>query len=57
MAKDESEFGGQAGIIQPEPHKPTAREQAMIERKMNPADPSDNPEAARARLNGEVSEQ
>lgn len=46
---DESEFGGAPGMIQPPPHKLTAVEQARLERKTNPADPSDSVEAARAR--------
>lgn len=48
-----SEFGGQAGIIQPPPHELTPAEQAMLERQLDPADPSDNLEAAKARLSGE----
>lgn len=55
MAKDESEFGGVPGLVQPEPHKPTPREQAMLERHVNPDDPEDNEEAARIRLGGRPS--
>lgn len=47
--KDESEFGGAPGRIQPPPHKLTAAEQFRLERATNPADPEDSVEAARAR--------
>lgn len=46
---DESEFGGAPGLIQPPPHELTAVEQARLERRLNPADPEDSVEAARAR--------
>ena len=49
-----SEFGGHPGVTQPEPHKLTNVEQLRLERKTNPADPSDSVEAARARENGEL---
>ena len=54
MAQDQpSEFGGVGGTIQPEPHQLTSAEQARLERKTNPADPSDSVEAAREReVNG-----
>lgn len=47
--KDESEFGGAPGLIQPPPHKLTAAEQARLERAMNPADAEDSVDAVRAR--------
>lgn len=48
-----SEFGGYPGTIQPEPHELTNAERARLERKTNPADPSDTVEAAREReVNG-----
>ncbi len=50
MATDTpSEFGGYAGTIQPPPHELSPAEQARLERRMNPADPSDSVEAARER--------
>jgi hypothetical protein len=50
---ESSEFGGDPGLIQPEPHQLTPREQAMLERQLNPADPDDSVSAARARVNGQ----
>lgn len=47
--KDESEFGGAPGLVQPAPHKLTAAEQARLERAVNPADPTDTVDAVRAR--------
>lgn len=48
-----SEFGGNPGTIQPAPHELTAAEQARLERRTDPADPSDTVEAAREReVNG-----
>lgn len=47
--RDESEFGGAPGLIQPPPHELTAYEEARLMRKVNPADPEDSLEAARAR--------
>lgn len=44
-----SEFGGYPGTIQPEPHPLTAAEEARLQRRVNPADPGDNVEAARVR--------
>jgi hypothetical protein len=44
-----SEFGGDQGTIQPEPHQLTSVERARLERRVDPADPSDNVEAARER--------
>lgn len=52
---DESEFGGAPGLIQPPPHQLTAAEQARLERKVNPTDPSDSVEAARAREGNRMS--
>lgn len=53
QSKEPSEFGGYAGTIQPPPHELTSVEQARLERKINPADPSDSVEAAREReVNG-----
>lgn len=52
---DESEFGGAPGPIQPPPHKLTAVEQARLERRLNPADPEDTIDAARAREGGRMS--
>lgn len=49
QADPPSEFGGYAGTIQPEPHELTAAERARLERKTNPADPSDTVDAARKR--------
>lgn len=49
QANEPSEMGGYPGTIQPEPHKLTSVEQARLERKTNPADPSDSVEAARER--------
>lgn len=53
--QDESEFGGAPGMIQPPPHKLTAVEQARLERKLNPADPEDTIDAARAREGSRMS--
>lgn len=50
---EHGEFSGAPGLIQPEPHELTSAELAMLERKLDPADPSDSVEAARARVNGE----
>ena len=48
-----SEYGGVSGSIQPPPHELTSAEQARLERKIDPADPSDTIEAAREReVNG-----
>lgn len=47
--RDESEFGGAPGMIQPPPHKLTGIEQARLERKLDPADPNDTVEAASIR--------
>lgn len=44
-----SEFGGVSGLIQPEPHPLTAAEEARLQRRVDPADPGDNVEAARVR--------
>ncbi len=44
-----SEFGGVPGPIQPEPHQMTAAERARLERRVNPADATDNVDAARER--------
>lgn len=44
-----SEYGGYPGPIQPEPHPLTNAELARLERKVDPADPSDSIEAARQR--------
>jgi hypothetical protein len=53
QADKPSEFGGYPGTIQPPPHELTSAEQARLERKTNPADPSDTIEAAREReVNG-----
>lgn len=46
---DRSEFGGSAGLVQPEPHQPTSVEQARLERMVDPADANDSVEAARLR--------
>lgn len=43
------EFGGDPGLIQPEPHKLEPFEEARIMRAQDPSDPSDGPEAARQR--------
>jgi hypothetical protein len=53
QADKPSEFGGYAGSIQPPPHELTSVEQARLERKTNPASPTDTVEAARDReVNG-----
>jgi hypothetical protein len=44
-----SEFGGYPGTIQPEPHQLTNAELARLERRIDPADPGDNVDAARVR--------
>ncbi len=44
-----SEFGGVPGPIQPEPHPLSAIERARLERRVNPADATDNVDAARER--------
>jgi hypothetical protein len=44
-----SEYGGQPGLIQPEPHKLTAIEEARLMRSVDPGDPDDSVEAARLR--------
>ncbi len=49
QASEPSEFGGVPGTIQPEPHQLTSVERARLERKVDPADPTDTVEAARVR--------
>lgn len=49
-----SEFGGHPGPIQPEPHPLTNAELARLERRVNPADPTDSVEAARVREGGKT---
>jgi hypothetical protein len=44
-----SEFGGNSGTIQPEPHKLTSIEEARLMRRVDPAKPDDSIEAARER--------
>ena len=44
-----SEFGGHPGTIQPEPHPLTNAEQARLERRVDPADATDDVDAARGR--------
>lgn len=52
-SREASEFGGVGGTIQPEPHELSSVEQARLERRVNPADATDNVEAARQReVNG-----
>lgn len=48
----DSEFGGAPGPIQPAPHELTTEELARLERRLDPADPSDSVEAARLREGG-----
>jgi hypothetical protein len=53
QANSPSEFSGFSGTIQPDPHPLSSVEQARLERKTNPADPTDSVEAARDReVNG-----
>jgi hypothetical protein len=47
--KDESEFGGAPGMIQPPPHSLTPAEQFRLERRVDPSDPEDTVEAASIR--------
>lgn len=51
---DESEFGGAPGLIQPPPHELSPAEQLRLERRLNPADPTDSVEAARIREGNRV---
>lgn len=44
-----SEFGGYPGTIQPEPHPLSSIEEARLMRRVDPADPGDNIDAARDR--------
>lgn len=44
-----SEYGGDPGTIQPEPHPLSAIEEARLMRRVNPADATDSIEAARER--------
>lgn len=53
-SNEPSEFGGVPGPIQPPPHEWTAAERARLERKVDPADPSDTEEAARLREGGKA---
>ena len=48
MAVEDSEFGGHAGLIQPLPHSPNAREQAFLERASAADDATDGPEVVLA---------
>lgn len=53
-SQEPSEFGGYPGPIQPPPHELTNAELARLERKVDPADPSDTVEAARVREGSRV---
>lgn len=44
-----SEYGGQPGTIQPEPHQLTAAEEARLMRRVDSTDPTDSIEKARDR--------
>lgn len=44
-----SEFGGEAGSIQPEPHKLTSAEESRLQRRVHSWDAGDTIEAARER--------
>lgn len=52
--RQDSEFGGAPGPIQPPPHELTAAEQARLERRLDPANPDDTIEAARVREGGRL---
>lgn len=52
--KQDSEFGGAPGPIQPPPHELTAAEQARLIRRLSTTDASDTIEAARAREGSRV---
>lgn len=47
--REDSEFDWAGGPIAPPPHELTAAEQARLERRLDPSDPTDTIDAARLR--------
>lgn len=45
--KDESEFGGAPGLIQPPPHELKPSEEMMLMKAVDPSDPDDSVELQR----------